>query len=103
MCDDFDDDKPQRKPRYVKGYAHLTQGQKDSVCKRYGHRFKIAKKWKTCLRCGLKTKLTTEDLLIMYFEVQALRNLRTSCFGAMAGIKPSNGATIAFNKWVAKN
>lgn len=105
-----DDDIPSKPPRhrYVKSYSRLTQNVKSSICKRYGHRFRLATKIKTCERCGTRLKLSTEDLLNIYFERRALRAFTAGVFGIprifnTGSLPKTEGATLTFNKWNPRN
>lgn len=108
MCEE-EDDIPYKPPRhrYIKSYSHLARNVKSSICKRYGHRFKLATKIKTCERCGSKVKLSIEDLLNIYFERKALKALKAGVFGLPVIFKANppktEGATLTFNKWEPKN
>lgn len=107
MCEEDDDIPSKPRHKYVKSYSHLTRNVKSSICKRYGHRFKLATKTKTCERCGTRVKLSTEDLMIIYFERKALKALKDGVFGLPVIFKANSpkteGATLTFNKWNPRN
>lgn len=105
-CDDIEDDCSHApRHRYIKSYSHLTQKQKDYVCRRYGHRFKVGDKDKHCERCGIRVDLSAEDILIRHFERRALERFKNAAiaFNRVRDLPQIGPQKIVFNAWTRKN